>query len=750
MKQGIINFNPTDTEQESTVLEFSLRDCDAAALQKLTQECERMNGVQAAFCDPASLILTLQVDAYSAQSVTKSLPMMLCDIEPLATLVPANEAAGAQMQAVSARAQQAQEIIDQNRRKREKAAQKSDAELFGAPSRVSAATLLALFGALILLAIRFLVPEGGAADIIFSLLAAIVGAYPTALQAMEDVKSKKYLTPGTVTLLGAVLACCVGHFFAAAAALFVFQLYTLVLGYLQDAIAAKSRKFLQLIPSQAHIISDNEDAMQSVDVHRVRVGDTVVIMPHDRVPVDGVVIQGSGVLSKCDLSGSKNAVNAQVGTLLLGGMLNGGDTLKIRALHTVEDSMPHRLEQMLRDAEQHPCTRESKISTVCRWMTPALLGFAVVVMILTLLLGGKFSAAMMAAISIAIASSPISLMVGTTVGTRCAVQACAASGLMLRGGEAVQNLAECSAVIFAKNGTLTRGEARVSRVVSTGSMRDEQILAFAALAEAGVDHPVAKAICKSAGGRDLPPAEREVFPGMGVKATVNGHEICVGSARMMESMGRNVASLGEFTAYVTLDDQVIGALTVTDDLREEAAACVKDLKEVGVTDLFLLTGVGRDETTETCMQVGIEKAEHSVDALRKAQLTQKIAETCGITVYVSDGIGEARVFAAADSGICTGYTDEEAMDESAGILTGDRLTSFSKSVELCTKANSRTTVNMIVALTLKIIVVLLSALGLCSLWAVLTVDIASVVLTTLNAMRILPKSAVRPAAAAQE
>lgn len=742
MKQGTFRVIEDNEPDEGLVLEFSLRDCGEDALRRLQDDCQRLSGVLDAQADFEEQILTVTVDEDYAGAITRRLPTMAQELSPEITVLPANEEAGKRMQTRKKRLparKEPKEEADAESAPRAARQRIDAADPFCGQGNLSFASLLAVFGALIALAIHFLVKEGGIADIIFCILAVLLAGYPTALEAWGAVSRKEWTAPALWTAGAALLSCLTGGFFAAAAVLFLYQMYGLVLNWIKNQFAARSRRFSKLIPREASIIDAESGQMTTVEISRVKVGDTLVVMPNERVPVDGTVIHGSSTVSKFDLSGSKNPVSVAPGTEVYGGMLNGSATFKIRAATTAQNSLPARLEKMLEDAASHPAGREGRIRTVCRWLPIGMAGLSVIVFILSLILGSKFAAALGNALVLLVAASPVSLLLSASLGFTGAVQACAASGMMLRGGESVQMLSECSAVVFGKSGTLTKGVPQVQQVFSTGGMRDEQILAFAALAEAGVNHPVAKAICAKAGVHSMPNAEREVFPGMGVKASVNGHEICVGSAKMMLSMGRNVSEIGNFTAYVTLDDSVIGALLVTDEMREEAADCVKDLREIGVENIFLLTGANVAEATEVCRASGIEKAEHSLDPARKSDLVGKIADACGITVYLSDGVGESNVLQSADAGICVGAADPEATEQCSGLLTGDKLTCFSKAVDLCTRATTAVRINIILAIAVKAIVILLALFGVFGMWTAVLSDLIVALISALLSLRLLPK-----------
>ncbi|MBQ9106448.1 MAG: cation-translocating P-type ATPase [Clostridia bacterium] len=748
------SFRITDENELNDVsLEFCLRDAAGpeeveAVAREMAESCD---GVITAEADLENSVVCIVADSDYVKQVTRKLLSCAASVNPEISVIPANEQAGAVLRSGNA-SEGAQKpkrsFLDavgsavKERPKRStsshRAPEKAEtAAIFGGEG--SSAKILTTFAALILLAIHFLASEGGVLDYIVCILAVLLTGYTAVLSAVNAVMRKRFFSEALLISTAAILSCILNRFFLAAALLYMFRMYEFVMDWAKAKTAGMTAGFGKLVPAEARIIDRISGQMRTVSVSEVQPGDTVVVLPDERIPVNGTVIQGSGVVGTYELSGVKSPVNVRPGSFVAGGMLNTDATLKLTATASVDTSAPAVMNGMLRDASAYTAERESFAAKLGHYMTPAILIFAAVIAIFPTILGGSFGTWLGHALTFIVAASPCALLISASSGFRTAVSACAKNGMMLRGGRAVQLLSECRAAVFSRTGTVTSGNLSVSQVFSNGGLRDSQILAFAALAEAGVDSPIARAICEKAGNpQSSPSAEREIFPNMGVKTTIQGHTICVGSARMMKELGFNVSEMGNFTCFVTLDGSVIGAILLSDEIRSEASACVNDLKDIGVSDIFMLTGCGLSETTETCRAVGINKAEHSVDPKQKADIIEKIKDTCGITVYVSDGIGEAATLEAADVGIATSFADTDAATGCDGIVTSNRLTSFSKAVDVCTKATTGAQINIIVALCAKVLGVIFGFFW--GSWVVLLMDILAIVFAVMNSSRLLKAS----------
>jgi Cu+-exporting ATPase len=441
----------------------------------------------------------------------------------------------------------------------------------------------------------------------------------------------------------------------------------------------------RLQPKTARVVAAGGD--REVPVAELRVGDLVRVRPGEAVPVDGVVMEGRSALDESMLTGESLPVDRGEGDGVIGGTLNGSGGLVIRATGVGADTALAQIVRMVEEAQGSKAPAQRLADTVSSYFVPAILAVAVLTFAGWMAFGPepRFASALQAAIAVLIVACPCALGLATPTAIMVATGRGAELGVLIRSGEALERARRLDAIVLDKTGTLTTGRPAVVRAAPAAGVMEEELLAVAAAAEAGSEHPIAAAVVARARGLGVvvPPADAfEAIPGQGIVATVAGREVLTGSRRLMDRLGipldellddaREAAATGATSMYVAVDRRAVGLLTVADAVKPEAARVVGQLRELGL-EVWMLTGDGRATAEAVAAQVGIDHVLSEVLPHEKAGQVAALQERGLRVAMVGDGVNDAPALAQADLGIAIGTGADVAMAASDVTLVGGDL-----------------------------------------------------------------------------
>jgi Cu+-exporting ATPase len=464
--------------------------------------------------------------------------------------------------------------------------------------------------------------------------------------------------------------------------------------YMEEIIKKRSsaaiRKLLDLKPQTARVIRDGAEI--EIPSESVMVDEIVVVRPGEKIPTDGVVIEGHSSIDEKMITGESIPVEKEAGDEVIGGTINKVGTFKFRATRVGADTTLNQIIKMVEEAQASTSNIQRLADKVASYFVPAVIGVAFFSVIGWVLMG-NYTMALLSFVAVLIIACPCALGIATPAALMVGVGKGAELGILIRGGEYLERAEKLNAVVFDKTGTLTKGEPEVTEVV-TFDGREEDVILAASIAEKGSEHPLAEAIIKRAKMMNLSIADAEAFeaiPGHGVKVTFNGKEILIGNRRLMKDSGipvedketiiSGLEEKGNTVMIVAEDNKLRGFIAVADTLKEHAEDVVKGLKAEGV-QVVMLTGDNERTAKAIAAKVGIDRIIANVLPGDKAKVIKQLQSEGKIVAMVGDGINDSPALAQSDIGIAIGSGSDVAKETGGIILVKDDLRDVIKSIKL--------------------------------------------------------------------
>ena len=514
----------------------------------------------------------------------------------------------------------------------------------------------------------------------------------------------------------------------------------------QHYAVGKSRRsiasLMDIRPDTAPVRRDGE--LREVDAEEVAVGETLVIRPGERVPLDAVVVEGESMLDTAALTGESVPRAAAAGDTLLSGCINLTGLLTARAVKPAEESTASRILELVENASARKSRSERFITRFARVYTPLVVGLAVLLAVLPPLVTGQaFSVWLYRALSFLVVSCPCALVISVPLSFFGGIGGASRQGILVKGGNDLEALAQTDTVVFDKTGTLTHGVFAV-QVVHGAGMDEETLMELAVCAESVSNHPISQSLLRAWGKRVEPERVREAreIRGGGVEAVVDGRRVLAGNARWLRENGVHFEPDGcEGTlVHVAVDGRYAGHIVIADRIKEDAGAAIQALRRAGVRRLVMLTGDKREVAERTARALGLDdvRAELLPDG-KVAELERLMAGPGrGKLAFVGDGINDAPVLARADVGVAMGGLGSDAAIEAADVvLMTDEPSKLADAIGIARRTLRIAHENIVFALAVKLLVLALSALGLAGMQAAVFADVGVTVLAILNALRAL-------------
>ena len=599
------------------------------------------------------------------------------------------------------------------------------------PQRLMIGTGLLLFS---------LLPLPTGVRIALRLLCWALCGYETVLEAMENLIHGKWLDESFLMTLASVGALALGEFTEGAAVMLLFQ----VGEYFQDMAMDRSRAsigaLLLLRPDTARV--ETENGAEERRSEEVLVGATVVVLPGERVPLDGVILSGESFLNTAALTGESVPRRVRAGDEVFCGWVNGEGLLRMRVTRGDADSTVKRIMALMEKAREQKSKADSFITRFARVYTPAVVAAALLLAVVLPLFTGDFPAWLRRALSFLAVSCPCALVISVPLAYFSGMGGASRRGILVKGAAYLEALANPGIGVFDKTGTLTRGEFRVTETHPVG-MTEDELLALTASAESASNHPIALSIRAACEGRPIPDAEdaREA-PGRGVLARVRGETVAAGNEKWMQERGvRGFAPWNTpgTAVYTARNGQYAGCVVISDTEKPEAKEALDELRALGMRKSVLLTGDGESAARHTAEALGITEWHAGLMPADKVRLVEELfpekhPDEC--LFFAGDGVNDAPVLARADVGIAMGAMGSDAAVEAAdAVLSDDDPRRIALAVRIARKTRRIVRQNIAFSLGVKMTVLLLSALGLAGLMAAVLADVGVCLLAVLNAMR---------------
>lgn len=515
--------------------------------------------------------------------------------------------------------------------------------------------------------------------------------------------------------------------------------------YFQDKAVDKSRKSISTLmdirPDYANIEQNGELVKKSPDA--VNVGDVIVVKTGEKIPLDGVVVDGSAVVDTSALSGESLPRSLKVGDNAISGCINTNGVIKIKVSKKFEESTVSKILELVENASKNKSKAENFITKFAKIYTPAVVLGAVLLVVIPLMFGGVFSVWFQRALTFLVISCPCAIVISVPLGFFAGIGGASRVGILVKGSAYVEALSRPYAVVFDKTGTLTKGSFVVTEFNSVGISKEE-LIEISAKAEAYSNHPIALSI-KKAYGKPIDNQEIsdvEEIAGNGVKVLLNGEEILVGNLKLMEKFGVTckVSNAVGTVVYVAKNRIFVGYIVISDELKDDSAEGIKFLKKL-CDKVVMLSGDGFSAVQNVAQKLGIEDfcaqllPENKVEKLEEIIVEKPRKKS---VIFVGDGINDAPVLRRADIGIAMGGLGSDAAIEAADVvIMDDKISKVSLAIKLSKRTMTIVFQNIIFALGVKALFLICGALGFVTMWGAVFADVGVTLIAVLNSLRAL-------------
>lgn len=520
----------------------------------------------------------------------------------------------------------------------------------------------------------------------------------------------------------------------------------------QSYAVGKSRKsiaaMMDIAPDYANIERNGE--LVEVDPDEVQVGDIIVVKPGERVPIDGVVVDGTSQLDTAALTGESVPRHIEVGGEVISGCINMTGVLRIRTTKLFGASTVSRILELVENASEKKARTENFITRFARVYTPIVTLAAVAIAVVPPLLGmGAWAGWILRGLTFLVVSCPCALVISVPLSFFGGIGGASRLGILVKGSNYLEALAQVDTVVFDKTGTLTSGTFGVVGVHPAGAIDSDQLLAVAAHAEAFSDHPIALSVKKAYLDEAPADSERIIDPariedaaeesGHGVKATVDGHAVLVGNDKLMSAHGISCpdCELTGTILHVAIDGSYAGHIVIADTVKDDAAQAIADLHAAGVERCIMLTGDREEVARSVASDLGLDEYHAQLLPGDKVEQVERILDsTRGNLAFVGDGINDAPVLTRADVGIAMGAMGSDAAIEAADIvLMDDKPSNIARAIRVARKTMRIVHQNIVFAIGVKLLILALAAVGIANMWLAVFGDVGVAVIAILNAMR---------------
>lgn len=520
----------------------------------------------------------------------------------------------------------------------------------------------------------------------------------------------------------------------------------------QSYAVGKSRKsiaaMMDIAPDYANI--ERDGAIVEVDPDEVQVGDIIVVKPGERVPIDGVVVDGTSQLDTAALTGESVPRHIEVGGEVISGCINMTGVLRIRTTKLFGTSTVSRILELVENASEKKARTENFITRFARVYTPIVTLAAVAIAVVPPLLGmGAWAGWILRGLTFLVVSCPCALVISVPMSFFGGIGGASRLGILVKGSNYLEALAQVDTVVFDKTGTLTSGTFGVVGVHPADAIDSDQLLAVAAHAEAFSDHPIALSVKKAYlddapadSGRVIDQARIEEAAeesGRGVKATVDGHAVLVGNDKLMSAHGISCpdCELTGTILHVAIDGAYAGHIVIADTVKDDAAQAIADLHAAGVERCIMLTGDREEVARSVASDLGLDEYHAQLLPGDKVEQVERILDSArGNLAFVGDGINDAPVLTRADVGIAMGAMGSDAAIEAADIvLMDDKPSNIARAIRVARKTMRIVHQNIVFAIGVKLLILALAAVGIANMWLAVFGDVGVAVIAILNAMR---------------
>lgn len=536
----------------------------------------------------------------------------------------------------------------------------------------------------------------------------------------------------------------VGEYTEAVAVMLFYQVGELFQSYAVNKSRKSITELMDIRPDYANVKRDG--AFVEVDPDEVSVGETILIRPGERVPLDGVITNGNTTLDTMALTGESVPREALTGEAVISGCINLSGMIEVEVTKEFGESTVSKILDLVENASSKKAEAENFITKFAKYYAPIVVICALLLAFVPpIVTGGNFGSWIYRALTFLVISCPCALVISIPLSFFGGLGGAGRAGVLIKGSNYLEALANTQIVVFDKTGTLTKGVFTVSKICPADGFAGDKLLETAALAESFLNHPISKSLLCAYGKE--PEQDRigevEDMPGFGVRAVVDGENVYVGNRRLMERQGIVSPAASEIgtVVYVGVEKIYAGYIIISDEVKEDSAGAVRDLMASGVKKTVMLTGDRREVGEAVAKELGLSEVYTGLlpgDKVEKVERLLKEKPEKSMLAFVGDGINDAPVLARADIGIAMGGLGSDAAIEAADIvIMTDEPSKIAVAIRISRKTLGIVKQNIVFAIGIKVLVLLLAAIGLASMWLAVFADVGVCVIAILNAVRAL-------------
>ena len=566
--------------------------------------------------------------------------------------------------------------------------------------------------------------------------------YEVIFEAIENIKNKEFLGEEFLMVIASIGAFTIGEYPEAIGVILFFQVGEIFEEYAEDKSKKSIESLMNLKPDIANVKEGNNVITKKPE--EVKIGDIIVVKPGERVPLDGTVISGEALIDTSALTGESVPRAVSANSEILSGVINTNGVLEIKITKEFKESTLSKILDLVENAGEKKAHTEKFITKFAKVYTPTVIILAVLIFVIpTLILKMDFNTWLYRALAFLVTSCPCALVVSVPLSFFGGIGGASRKGILVKGSNYLELLANIDTVVFDKTGTLTKGNFKVQNINAIGSK--DELLETAAYIESFSNHPIAKSILESY-GKEVDKqkiTEYEEISGHGVTALVDGKKVFLGNSKLMEKIGikvqeeKNAATV----VYKAIDGEYAGKIEIADEIKEDSKLAINNLKKQGIKKVVMLTGDRKQVGEEVAKKLNIDNVFTELLPTDKVEKLQELlnGKNQGVA-FVGDGLNDAPVLAMADVGIAMGgYGTDAAIEAADVVIMTDEPSKICEAIKTARKTIKISKENITFAIGVKILVLLLVFLGIAKMWEAVFADVGVTVLATLNALRTLKK-----------
>lgn len=586
-------------------------------------------------------------------------------------------------------------------------------------------------------------------EVILYLIPYFIIGYDILRKAIKGILKRQVFDENFLMAVATVGAMCLGEFREGVAVMLFYQIGELF----QSVAVGKSRRniaaLMDIRPDYANMMIDGK--LQKVDPDDVEIGSEIIVNPGEKVPIDGIIVEGNTTFNTSALTGESVPRDAHCGDEVISGFINMTGEIKVKTTKEFGESTVSKILDLVENSSMKKSRSENFITKFAKYYTPAVcysaLALAIIPPVVLMLMGKDASWGdwIIRALTFLVISCPCALVISIPLSFFGGIGCASTKGILVKGSNYLEALASTKYIVFDKTGTLTKGVFEVTHIDPTDNYDQQQLLYYAAHVEMASSHPISLSLQKAYGqslDRDAVHNIEEIA-GHGIRGTVHGHDVYAGNEKLMNKIGVDIMEKHPegTVVYMAIDHQYAGCIVISDVIKETSKAAIQSLKSQGIKETIMLTGDTKQTATKVAEEIGIDRVYSELLPADKVEKVEEILQNKGEkekVAFVGDGINDAPVLSRVDIGIAMGALGSDAAIEAADIvLMDDDPAKISLAMKISLKTLRIVKENIVFALAVKFICLILGAFGIANMWLAIFADVGVMVIAVINATRAL-------------